>query len=43
MTWFEIYALFGAPVVMLLVALLILWLSRWMDERYEARRRGPAE
>jgi hypothetical protein len=43
MTGFEIYALFGAPVVMLLVALLILWLSRWMDKLYDARHRGPAE
>ena len=43
MTGFEIYALFGAPVVMLLVALLVLWLSGWMDKLYDARRRGPVE
>ena len=43
MTFFEIYALFGAPLVLLLVALFVLWLTRWMDKRYEARRRGPAE
>ena len=43
MTGFEIYALFGAPLVLLLVALLVFWLTGWMDKRYEARRRGPAE
>ena len=43
MTWFEIYALFGAPVVLLLVALFVFWLTGRMDKGYEARHRGPAE
>jgi hypothetical protein len=43
MTAFEIYALFGAPLVLLLVALFVFWLTGWMDDRYAARRRGPAE
>ena len=43
MTAFEIYALFGSPLVLLLVVLFVLWLTGWMDKRYEARHLGPAE
>lgn len=43
MTAFEIYALFGAPLVLLFVALFVFWLTGWMDRWYASRRRGPAE
>jgi hypothetical protein len=43
MTAFEIYALFGAPLALLLVALFVFWLTGWMDKRETARRHGPAE
>jgi hypothetical protein len=42
MTAFEIYALFGAPLVLLLVALAVVWLTRLEDE-HDARRPGAAE
>lgn len=38
MTWLEIYALL-TPVLILVVALILVVLTRWQDER-EARRRG---
>jgi hypothetical protein len=42
MTAFELYALFGSPLVLLLWALLIVWLTGLQDGRDE-RRRTPAE
>jgi hypothetical protein len=42
MTAFEIYALFGAPVVLLLFAIAVVWLTGLQDER-DARRHTPAE
>jgi hypothetical protein len=42
MTAFEIYALFGAPLVLLLVALTVFWLTGLQDRR-ETRRHTPAE
>ncbi len=38
MTWLEIYALL-TPVLILVVALILVVLTRWQDER-EARRRA---
>lgn len=43
MTAFEIYALFGAPLLLLLFALTLYWLTGWLDKREAARRHGPAE
>jgi hypothetical protein len=42
MTWFEVYALFGAPLLLLLVVLAVMWLTGLQDKRDE-RRRTPAE
>jgi hypothetical protein len=42
MNWFTIYALFGAPILMLLVALAVVWLTGVQDKR-EARRHTAAE
>lgn len=42
MTAFEIYALFGAPVMLLLFAVALVWITGWLDKR-EARRHGAAE
>jgi hypothetical protein len=42
MTAFEIFALFGAPAVLLLFALTVVWLTGLQDRR-EARRHTPAE
>jgi hypothetical protein len=42
MTAFEIYALFGAPLVLLLFALGVVWLTGIQDA-HEARRHTPAE
>ena len=42
MSAFELYALFGSPVVLLIWALGIVWLTRLQDER-EERRHTPAE
>jgi hypothetical protein len=42
MTWFELYALFGSPLLLLLVALGVVWLTGLQDKRDE-RRRTPAE
>jgi hypothetical protein len=41
MSAFEIYALFGSPLLLLLVVLLIVWLTGLQDKR--DRRRSPAE
>ena len=45
MTFFEVYALFGAPVVLLLVALAVLWLTRLQDAPKDQRsgHHGAAE
>jgi len=37
MTWFQIYALFGSPVVLLLVALAVVWLTGIQDARSAQR------
>jgi hypothetical protein len=37
MTWFEIYALL-APLQIVLVALVALWLAVWQDKREDRRR-----
>ena len=42
MTAFELYALFGAPFVLLLVVAVVVWITGWLDKR-EARRRNAAE
>jgi hypothetical protein len=42
MTWFEIYALFGSPLVVLLVVLGVMWLTGLQDKRDE-RSPTPAE
>jgi hypothetical protein len=33
MTWFQIYALFGSPVVLMLVALAVVWITGIQDRR----------
>ena len=33
MTAFELYALFGAPLLLFLLALGMVWLTRFQDER----------
>jgi hypothetical protein len=45
MTFFQFYALFGAPLVLLLVGLLVLWLTGLQDSprRREKRHHGAAE
>jgi hypothetical protein len=43
MTPFQLYALFGAPAVLLLWMLGVLWLTRRLDHWEERRRHGPAE
>ncbi len=45
MTFFEFYALFGAPVVLLLVVLAVVWLTRLQDAPKKRHRRhhGAAE
>ena len=42
MTAFELYALFGSPLLLLLWALFIFWLTGLQDKR-EERRPTPAE
>jgi hypothetical protein len=42
MTAFEFYALFGAPFLMLLAGLAVIWITGWQDKR-EARKRHAAE
>jgi len=39
MTWFQIYALYVAPVVLLGVGLLVYWITGWQD----GRRHIPGE
>jgi hypothetical protein len=41
MTWFELCALFGSPLLLLLWALLIVWLTALQDKREPERT--PAE
>jgi hypothetical protein len=45
MTFFQFYALFGAPVVLLLVVLAVVWLTRLQDAPKDRQHRhhGPAE
>jgi hypothetical protein len=38
MTWFEIYALL-APLQIVLAALIVIWLTRWMEAREDRRAR----
>jgi hypothetical protein len=42
MTWFEIYALFGSPLVLLLLCLAMVWLTGLQDNRDEPHK-SPAE
>jgi len=42
MTAFELYALFGAPLLLFLVGLGMVWLTRFQDER-DKPRHGAAE
>jgi len=42
MTAFEVYALFGSPLLLLIWALLIYWLTGLQDNR-DDRPRNPAE
>jgi hypothetical protein len=42
MTAFEFYAFFGSPILLLLWALLMFWLTGVLEKR-EDRRRTPAE
>lgn len=42
MTAFEIYALFGAPLLLFLLALAVVWLTRFQDQR-DTSHRGAAE
>jgi hypothetical protein len=37
MTWFEIYALFGSPVVLVLIALVVMWITGLQDKRDERK------
>jgi hypothetical protein len=38
MTAFQLYALFGSPLLLLLWALLIVWLTGLQDNKNESRR-----
>ena len=42
MTAFEIYAFFGAPLLLLLAVLAVYWLTGLQDKK-EPPRRSPAE
>jgi len=42
MTTFQLYALFGAPALLMLVGLAVVWLTRLQDERHE-RHHAAAE
>ena len=42
MTWFEIYAFFGSPLILLALCLAMVWLTGLQDKRDEPRH-GPAE
>jgi hypothetical protein len=35
MTWFELYALFGSPLLLLLLALAVVWLTGLQDNKKE--------
>jgi hypothetical protein len=41
MTFFQFYALFGAPLVLLLVGLLVAWLTGFQDAPKNRTRRHP--
>jgi hypothetical protein len=45
MTFFQFYALFGAPLLLLLVGLLVAWLTGFQDAPKSGTRQhhGPAE
>ena len=45
MTFFQFYALFGAPLVLLLVVLAVVWLTRLQDapKNRDRRHHGAAE
>ena len=38
MTWFEVYALL-APLQLILVALITMWIAHWQDARWDRRQR----
>lgn len=42
MTWFELYALFGSPLLLLLLVLAVVWLTVLQDNKKEPGR-TPAE
>ena len=42
MTWFELYALFGSPLLLLLLVLAVVWLTGLQDNKKELPR-TPAE
>jgi hypothetical protein len=42
MTWFELYALFGSPLLLLLLVLAVVWLTGLQDNKKEPGR-TPAE
>jgi hypothetical protein len=37
MTVFELYSLFGAPFVLLLVVASVVWITGWQDKREASR------
>jgi len=41
MSWFELYALFGSPLLLLFLVLAVVWLTGLQDKR--DRGRTPAE
>ena len=42
MTWFEIYALFGSPLILLVLCLVMVWLTGLQDNR-DTPHKGAAE
>ncbi|MDO8535239.1 MAG: hypothetical protein Q7S17_10935 [Xanthobacteraceae bacterium] len=42
MTAFELYALFGAPLLLVVVAVAVVWLTR-LEDRHEKRHHAAAE
>jgi hypothetical protein len=37
MTWFESYGRFGSPVVLVLIALVVMWITGLQDKRDERK------
>jgi hypothetical protein len=38
MTWFELYALFGSPLLLLLLVLAVVWLTGLQDNKCDPKR-----